>query len=60
MDNLHKEKQEIVNEVCEKIRTDLQNGLKKFKPKPDDILTQFIYNLDNKLDQLQKEAEDEN
>lgn len=50
-------KLKIVREVCEKIRTDLQNGLKKFKPKPDDILTQFIYNLDNKLDQLQKEQQ---
>ena len=43
--------------MCEKIRSDLQRGLIKFKPKPDDILTQFIYNLDNKLDQIQKEYE---
>lgn len=48
---------ELVNEVCGKIRSDLQSGLKKFKPKPDDVLTQFIYNLDNKLDQIEKEFE---
>ena len=48
---------ELVNEACEKIRSDLQSGLKKFKPKPDDVLTQFIYNLDNKLDQIEKEFE---
>lgn len=47
----------LVNEVCEKIRSDLQSGLKKFKQKPDDVLTQFIYNLDNKLDQIEKEYE---
>lgn len=51
--------QDFKDAVCEKIRSDLQSGLKKFKPKPDDVLTQFIYNLDNKLDQNQKEFEDE-
>lgn len=50
---------ELVKKVCGKIRSDLQSGLKKFKPKPDDVLTQFIYNLDNKLDQIEKEFENE-
>lgn len=42
------------NEVIDEIRSDLRSGLKKFKPKPDDVLTQFIYDLDNKLDKIDK------
>ena len=42
------------NEVIDEIRSDLRSGLKKFKPKPDDALTQFIYDLDNKLDKIDK------
>lgn len=48
---------QLIKELCEKIRSDLQSGLKRFKPKPDDVLTQFIYNLDNKLHQIQKECD---
>lgn len=57
--NLKQHDRELVKKVCGKIRSDLQSGLKKFKPKPDDVLTQFIYNLDNKLDQIEKEFENE-